>query len=136
MNWTPVIAIALALVALVTMLEAFVPASAGMIDIGAAVFAAVTWIVPALRLFLARNTKRKSSLAGVGLVVHVVALAACFSALGLLFALLTLLFGRTDHWSSLAIPAIAAFWGSAIGLLLIGRYRSASGKVRNADEQA
>jgi hypothetical protein len=136
MNWTPVIAVAMSLIASGVVLEAFVPASAEIIDIGAAVFAAATWIVPALRVFLARNKKRKSSLAGVGFVVHVVALAACFSALSLLSALLTFLFGRTDNWSWLAIPAIAAFWGLAIGMLVIARYRSAPGKVRNADEQA
>jgi hypothetical protein len=108
MNWKPIVAVALLLVAAGVIVELFVPAGGRVIDIGSAVFAAATWIVPPLRLALAR--KRKTSLAAVGFTLHVVFLAACLSAADLLLALLTLVFAPTANWAWLAILGIAAFW--------------------------
>jgi len=119
MNWKPVVVGALLLVGVGVMLETLVPASGRIIDIGAAVFALATWIVPALRLALAK--KPRSSLASVGLSIHIIVLAACLSAVGLLLALLTLVFASAADWAWPAILVIAAFWGTGIGLLAIGQ---------------
>jgi hypothetical protein len=119
MNLKPVVVVALLLVGLGVMLETLVPASGRIIDISAAVFALATWIVPPLRLALAK--KRRSSLASVGLTIHIIVLAACLSAIGLLFALLTLVFASAANWGWPAILVIAAFWGTSVGLLAIGQ---------------
>jgi hypothetical protein len=69
-------------VALGVILELVVPASARVIDIGAAVFAAATWIVPPLRLATYKSKKPGSSLAAVGMTIHIVVLAAVLRAAG------------------------------------------------------
>jgi hypothetical protein len=130
MNWKPVVVVVLLLVGLGVMLETLVPASGRIIDIGAAVFALATWIVPPLRLAMAR--KPRSSLASVGLTIHIVVLAACLSAIGLLLALLTLVFASAANWAWPAILVIAAFWGTGVGLLAIGQ-RSPPAGTRKAD---
>jgi hypothetical protein len=131
MNWKPVVAAAVLLVGVGVMLETFVPASGRIIDIGAAVFALATWIVPALRFAFAR--KRRSSLAAVGFTIHIVVLAACLSAIGLLLALLTLVFASASNWAWPAILIIAAFWGTGVVLLSIGGRRSPPAGPRRAD---
>jgi hypothetical protein len=131
MNWKPVGVVALLLVGLVVMLETLVPASSRIIDIGAAGFALATWIVPALRLAMAR--KPRSSLASVGLTIHIVVLAACLSAIGLLLALLTLVFASAANWAWPAILVIAAFWGTGVALLAIGQRWSPPPGLRRAN---
>jgi hypothetical protein len=131
MNWKPVAVVALLLVGLGVMLETLVPASGRIIDIGAAVFALATWIVPPLRLAMAG--KPRSSLASVGLTIHIIVLAACLSAIGLLLALLTLVFASAANWAWPAILVIAAFWGTGVGLLAIGQRRSPPAGPRKAD---
>jgi hypothetical protein len=131
MSWKPIVAVVLLLVGLGVMLETLVPASGRIIDIGAAVFALATWIVPPLRLALAKQ--RRSSLASVGLTIHLVVLAACLSAIGLLLALLTLVFASAANWAWPAILVIAAFWGTGVGLLAVGRRNSPPTGPRKAD---
>jgi hypothetical protein len=131
MNWKPILAVALLLVVLGVVVELLVPASGPAIDIGAAVFAAATWIVPPLRFALAR--KRRTSLAAVGFTLHVFALAVGLSAIGLLLALLTLVFAQTVHWAWLAILGIAAFWVAAGVVLYVGGPRSPAAKRRGAE---
>jgi hypothetical protein len=131
MNWKPVVVVALLLVGLGVTLETFVPASGRTIDIGAAVFALATWIVPPLRLATAR--KQRSSLASVGLSIHVIVLAACLSAIGLLLALLTLVFASAANWAWCAILAIAAFWATGVGWLAIGQRSSPSAGAPKAE---
>jgi hypothetical protein len=106
MNWKPVVVVALLLIGVGVMLETLVAAGGRIIDIGAAVFALATWIVPPLRLAMAK--KRRSSLASVGLTMHIVVLAACLSAIGLLLALLTLVFASASEWAWPAMLVIAA----------------------------
>jgi hypothetical protein len=131
MNWKPVVVVALLLVGVAVMLETLVPASGRIIDIGAAVFALATWIVPPLRLAMAR--KPRSSLASVGLTIHIIVLAACLSAIGLLLALLTLVFASAANWAWPAILVIAAFWGTGVALLAVGQRSSPSAGPRKAD---
>jgi hypothetical protein len=122
MNWKPILAVVLLLVAAGVIVEWLVPASGRIIDIGSAIFAAATWIVPPLRFAMAR--KQRTSLAAVGLTIHVVFLAACLSAIGLLLALLTLVFAPTANWAWFAILGIAAFWVAG-GVLVYGGGRRA-----------
>jgi hypothetical protein len=131
MNWKPVVVVVLLLVGVGVMLETLVPASGRIIDIGAAVFALATWIVPPLRLALAR--KPRSSLASVGLSIHIIVLAACLSAVGLLLALLTLVFASAANWAWPAILVIAAFWATGVGWLAIGQRSSPPAGPRKAD---
>jgi hypothetical protein len=131
MNWKPVVVVVLLLVGVGVMLETLVPASGRIIDIGAAVFALATWIVPPLRLATAR--KPRTSLASVGLSIHVIVLAACLSAVGLLLALLTLVFASAANWAWPAILVIAAFWGTGVAWLAIGQRSSPHAGRRKAD---
>lgn len=109
----------LALTVLGVIVELSVPASARVIDIGAAVFAAATWVIPPLRFAFGGNNLR-GSLAKVGFHIHVLVLAACLSAVGLLLAILTLVFAQTASWAWLAILAIIAFWPAGVLVLYIG----------------
>jgi hypothetical protein len=131
MNWKPVVVVALLLVGVGVMLETLVPASGRIIDIGAGVFALATWIVPPLRLAMAR--KPRSSLESVGLTIHIVVLAACLSAIGLLLALLTLVFASAANWAWPAILVIAAFWGTGVAWLAIGQRSAPPAGARKAD---
>jgi hypothetical protein len=131
MNWKPILAVVLLLVVAGAILELLVPASGRIIDIAAAVFAVATWIVPLLRLALAR--KRKTSLAAVGFTVHLFALAVGFSAVGLLLALLTLVFAQSADWAWLALLGIAAFWVLAGLLLYAGSRRGPQAGAKGAE---
>ncbi len=108
-------------VALGVIAESFVPASARIIDIGAAVFAAATWIVPPLRLATYKSKKPGSSLAAVGMTIHIVFLAAVLSAAGLVLALLTLVFAGGGDWAWRAIFAIVVFWVVGFTTIAVGR---------------
>jgi hypothetical protein len=131
MNWKPVLAVAVLLVALGVIVEWLVPAGGRIIDIGSAVFAAATWIVPPLRFALTR--KARTSLAAVGFTLHVVFLAACLSAAGLLLALLTLLFAQTADWAWFALLGIAAFWVAGGMLLYVSSGRAQPAGTKGAE---
>ena len=111
--------VVLALIALGVIVEIFVPAGARIIDIGAAVFAAATWIIPPLRFAFGGNNLR-GSLARVGFHIHVVVLAACLSVVGFILAVLTILFSHTSDWAWLSILAIVGFWLTGVLLMYIG----------------
>jgi hypothetical protein len=91
-------------------LEFFVPASARMIDIAAAVCGFATWIVPLLLIAMTWNKKPRSSLAVPGFVILLFAVAAFFSAMGLSLALLTFVFAQEANWAWWALLAIGSFW--------------------------
>jgi hypothetical protein len=131
MNWKPILAVALLLVAAGVSVEWLVPASGRIIDIGSAIFAAATWIVPLLRFALAR--KARTSLAAVGFTLHVFVLAACLSAIGLLLALLTLVFAQTADWAWFAILGIAAFWVAGGVLVYAGGRRAPQAGAKGAE---
>jgi L-asparagine transporter-like permease len=103
-------------------LEFVVPASARIIDIGAAVFGLATWIVPLLLAAMCW-TKKRSSLASVGFTLYLLAVAACLSAVGLSLALVTLIFAQDANWAWIALLEIAAFWLSGGILLGVGDRR-------------
>lgn len=98
---------------------AFVPASGRIIDIGAAIFALATWVVPPLLAAKSWNKKR-SSLASVGFVIGLFVVAACLSVMGISLALLTLLFTKDANWAWPALLTIAAFWVSVFSLSYFG----------------
>jgi hypothetical protein len=132
MDWKQILAVALLLVALAVDVELLMPASGRVIDIGSAVFAVATWIVPPLR-FVMRSRKPRPSLAAVGFTLHVFVLAAGLSAVGLLLALLTLVFAQTANWAWLAILGIAAFWVAGGVLIYVGGPRAPPAGARGAD---
>jgi small basic protein len=109
------------LIVLGVIAEFAVPDSARVIDIGAAVFAAATWIVPPLRVATHKSKKPGSSLAAVGFTIHVVLLAAVLSAVGLVLAVLTLVFAGGGDWAWRSILAIVAFWVAGFALIANGR---------------
>jgi len=94
------------------------PASDDTLAIGAAIFAAATWIVPFVRMALQK--KAKFSLHKVGQVLGFFALAGVLSAVTLLIAILALLFSPTPGWGWFSIAAIAAYWPLLFMALYIG----------------
>jgi hypothetical protein len=125
--------IALAATGLGLFFELVIPASAGMMDVAAALFALATWIAPALMLSVSWNKKPKSSLAGVGFAISVLLVAASLSIVGLSLALLTLIFARGGNWAWLAILTIAAFWPAlAVFIAFPGRRRDREARERAA----
>ena len=65
--------------------------------------------------------------------LHPVVLAACLSAVGLLLAILTLVFAQTATWAWLAILAIIAFWPAGVLVLYIGARLSPPVRKQNAE---
>jgi hypothetical protein len=116
----PIAMAALLATALGLICEVFVPASARMIDIGAGVLGAATWIVPLLLFAISANKKPRSSLASVGRFLGIFWVAASLSVMGISLALLTLIFSRQANWAWPALSAIAAFWLSCCMLLYVG----------------
>ena len=86
------------------------PAFPELLAIGAAVFGVATWIIPWLRFVLERGKPAKTSLAKVGRVIGFVVLAGCFSAAGLLLAILAFIFAERTGWAWVGLGAIAGFW--------------------------
>src|SRR3954471_16412895 len=119
--------IGLGTTAIGVILELALPASAPMIDVGAIMFAAATWIVPPLML-AGGNGKSRSSLAKVGFVIGVVTAALSLSTVGLLLALMTLAFAKDTEWAWLALLIISAFWVAGSLWLHFGTHRARSGK--------
>jgi hypothetical protein len=116
----PILAAASLVTALGLICEIFVPGSGRMIDIGAAVFGAATWVVPLLLMARYWNHKPKSSLASVGSMIGLFVVAACLSVIAISLALLTLVFARDANWAWPTLLAIAAFWVSGVIALNIG----------------
>jgi hypothetical protein len=115
--------VVLAATALGVIFEILVPASARIIDAGAAFFAVATWVVPALVYALIANRKPKTttpSLAAVGRAIGFVIHAACLSAVALLLAVITLVFAPERYWAWPAILTVVAFWIAGAVLLNVG----------------
>jgi hypothetical protein len=127
MIWRPILAGALLVTAAGLILEAILPASGRILDIGAVIFGLATWLVPLLMLALSWKQKPKSTLAGVGFAIRIFVVAACLSAAGVSLALLTLVFARGGSWAWPALLVIAAFWVSAAVVVSFGRRRSPPG---------
>jgi len=104
------------------------PAFPDLLAMGAAFFGAATWIIPGLRYLLSGRKAPHASLAAVGRVIGFVVLAGCFSAAGLLLALLGLMFAERTGWAWLGLGAIIGFW--VVLALAIG-----IGPSRSGDEQ-
>lgn len=86
------------------------PAFPDLLAMGAAVFGAATWVIPALRYTLESRKPPHTSLAAVGRVIGLVVLAGCLSAAGLLLALLALVFAERTGWAWGGVGAIVGFW--------------------------
>jgi hypothetical protein len=97
--------------------EPIMPAFSDILAIAAVAFAVLTWIVPLVRMALAKRPR--SSLQGVGLALGFLMLAASLSAAGLLFVLLTLLFSQRAACGWVSLGMIVAFW---VGLMLYVRH--------------
>jgi hypothetical protein len=111
-----ILALALLVTALGLIFGFAVPASGGIMEIGAALLALLTWTVPLIILAIPRKRKPASSLAAVGRTIGIFVIAACLSTTGLSLALVSFVFAR-GGWAWFAVLAIAAFW-LAGGLLI------------------
>src|SRR3954452_20753988 len=96
----PILVVALALV-----LAVAVPGAGRIVDVGAAVFATLTWTVPPLSFALSRYREPRTSLGKAGAVISMIVLTACASATGLLLALTALSLVPDRHWAWLALLA-------------------------------
>jgi MFS family permease len=106
----PVYAVALLAVALSLLCELWVPGAAYVIGIVAVLSGLATWIVPLLLIALSWTREPRSSLAGVGFTIRIFVAAACFSAIGVWLALLTLVFAQDRSHAWIALFLIGVFW--------------------------
>jgi hypothetical protein len=130
----PIIAAPLLVTALALVVAYTVPASGPIIDIGAAVCGAGTWIGPLLILARSWHRKPRTSLGSVGVVISMVFVAACLSATGLSLALITLAFVPGGQWAWPALIAIAAFWLSVGVLIYVGERRHRATRQRSEEQ--
>jgi hypothetical protein len=115
---------ALGLIALVVIgggliLQRIVPASGPVLAVAGVVFSLATWIAPPVLLVIPRKPP-KSSLAGVGFTIGLLAIACCLSTAALSFAMVTFAGGQSNHLAWFSLVATLAFWPSAFGLLYLG----------------
>jgi hypothetical protein len=106
----PVYAVALLVVALSLLSELWVPGADYVIGIAAVLSGLATWIVPLLLIALSWSRTPQSSLAGVGFSIRIFVAAACFSAIGVWLALLTLVFAQNRNHAWIALLLIGVFW--------------------------
>jgi hypothetical protein len=104
-----ILALALLVTALGLIFGFAIPASGRIMEIGAALFALLTWTVPLIILAIPRKRKPASSLAAVGRTIGIFVIAAGLSTTGLSLALVSFVFAR-GGWAWFAVLAIAAFW--------------------------
>src|SRR5262245_31282031 len=107
MKWRVFLAYGVPLLVLATIF-ALAPSPGQAVDISAAVFAAATWVVPPLLLFLL--PKARTSLGAVGRTIGLVVTAAYLSVASVLLAILTFAFAAEAYWAWRAVLAIALFW--------------------------
>lgn len=103
-------------------------ASSRIVDVGAALFALATWIVPPLLLAGPRDRQPKGSLAKVGRVIGALSIAACLSVAGLTLAIVSLMFAQGGTWDWSALAAIAAFCLALVLFIAVGSRRSRPGQ--------
>jgi len=89
-----------------------------VLAIAALVFAVATWVFIPMRLALAR--KPKGSLSAVGLMIGTLFATACISVVGLLLAVLTLVFSERAGWGWFGLATIATFWLTFATVLVVG----------------
>jgi MFS family permease len=106
----PVYAVALLAVVLSLLSELWVPGAAYVIGIVAVLSGLATWIVPLLLIALSWTREPRSSLAGVGFTIRIFVAAACFSAIGVWLALLTLVFAQDRSHAWIVLFLIGVFW--------------------------
>jgi hypothetical protein len=106
----PVYAVALLVVALSLLCELWVPGADYAIGIVAVLSGLATWIVPLILIALSWTREPRSSLAGVGFTIRIFVAAACFSAIGVWLALLTLVFAQDRNYAWIALLLIGVFW--------------------------
>lgn len=106
----PVYAVALLVVALSLLCELWVPGADYAIGIAAVLSGLATWIVPLLLIALSWTREPRSSLAGVGFTIRIFVATACFSAIGVWLALLTLVFAQDRSHAWIALLLIGVFW--------------------------
>jgi type VI protein secretion system component VasK len=99
--------------------------------IAAVVCGLATWIVPLVLVALSWNQRPRSSLAGVGFFIRLVAVALVFSAAGLWLALLTAIFVQDADRAWVAIVLIAAFWLLVGTVLYVGDRRRRRARERS-----
>jgi hypothetical protein len=117
--WKMLGSIALVVIAGSLSVQRIVPASSLYVAIAGVVVSLAVWIVPPVLLVIPRK-KPKSSLAGVGFTIGLIAISSCLSVAALSFSLVTFVSGQHNElaWSSLL--ATIAFWPSAFALLYVG----------------
>jgi hypothetical protein len=125
----PIFFAALLAIVLGLLLAWVVPGGDLIVDVGAAVCALATWMVPLLVLARSWIRKPKGSLARVGVLIGAFTLAAMASVAGLALAVLSLFFARVAEWAWWSLLIIALFWLSGIALIAVfGRRRSEQSK--------
>jgi hypothetical protein len=101
----PIVVVALALV-----LAIAVPGAGPIVDTGAAVFAALTWLIPPLSFALQWYREPRGSLGKAGAAIAMIVFTMCASATGLLLVLTAFLVVPDRRWAWLSLLAIVAFW--------------------------
>jgi hypothetical protein len=118
----PMLTVALALV-----LAIAVPGAGRIVDIGAAVFAALTWATPPLSFAFQWYRPPRTSLGKAGAAIAMMVYTLCASATGILLVLTALFVVPDPHWAWLALLAILVFWLLiAVAGGLYGRRQSAA----------
>lgn len=118
-----VYAVALLAVALSLLFELLVPGADHIVAIAALTCGVATWVAPLLGIAISWNQKPRSSLAGVGASIRIFVVAACFSAGGVWFALLTLVFAQDRTYAWIALLLIGVFWVWVSVMLHVGGLR-------------
>ena len=98
------------------------PAIDHPLAIAAVVFAVAAWVVPPVRYLLSFRKGPKHSLSVVGRAIGLFVLAAMLSAIGLVLAIVTLVFTERGFWGWFSIGLIAAYWLALVTSLLISDY--------------
>jgi hypothetical protein len=125
----PIFRAALLATVLGLLLALAVPGGGRIVDIGSALCAVATWILPLLVLMLSWIRKPKGSLAQVGVFISAFVFAAMASVAGLALAILSLFLTRTVEWARWSLLIIVVFWlSSALLIAIAGRSMPKQGK--------
>jgi hypothetical protein len=125
----PVYAVAFLIIVLSLLCELLVPGGDRIVAIAALTFGIATWVAPLLVLAISWNEKPRTSLAGVGFTIRLFVVAACFSAGGVWFALLTLVFAQDRTYAWLALFLVGGFWLWVAVMLIVGDLRRQRGQA-------
>jgi len=95
------------------------PAIDDVLAVATVAFAVAAWVVPPIRYVLSFRNKPRDSLSVVGRVIGLVVLAAIFSAVTVVLAILTLMFTERSGCGWFGLGAIGAHWLAFAAFLLI-----------------